>query len=794
MAVVFQFGGGQGPAGVGVPAGGTTGQVLAKASGTDYDTEWVDQGGGVPGSGTVTSVSVATANGFAGTVATTTTTPAITLKTTVTGLLKGNGTGVSAAVAGTDYLAPTGSGAGLTGVALLAGATFAGGVSAPSLTAANGNGNGFAVGPGDAVSYWFVTNTAGGGTVAWATTASGTLQMRSSGAGSSPQATCQWEVAGAAEHGFRIDAPAAYTGDGYALYVNGVKVWSVSGSGAVAAAGAVTGSNLSGTNTGDQFTGTTAGVLLGRRSTGAGPAEEITLGAGLSLTGTTLTASGGGGGAPATASYLTLGTDGTLTSERVLTAGTGITLTDAGAGSTLTVAVTANTYQPLDAELTALAGLTSAANKVPYFTGSGTAGVTDFTAVARQLVANVSAAGMLTTLGIDGASDVTFASVTATLIGDGSLISNMDPSALATAVPTSKGGLGANNSAATGIPVFAAGTATVTAATGTGAPVRATSPTLVTPALGTPSSGTLTNCTGLPVGGISATGTPSGSTYLRGDGAWATPAGGGGGTVQPSQIDHRLTTESGVSVSTSDRTGQSTLYLTPYKGTHVSLYDGSAWQDRTTAEISLALSGLTSGKNYDVFAYYTGSAVALELSAAWASDTARTDALTTQDGVAVKSGALTRRWVGTIRTTGTTTTEDSQAKRFVWNAANQASRTLYAYNNTSHSYGTAAFREWNGATNTHCVEWATGEVGVVASSGWIEFNAPGGATAIATLSLNNAAAEGDGAALSQSSGFVRANPGFVGAARAGFNRLTVTEYATSSCTFNAYKISGGVWA
>lgn len=36
--------------GDGVPAGGTTGQVLAKASGTDYDVEWVDQtgGGGLP--------------------------------------------------------------------------------------------------------------------------------------------------------------------------------------------------------------------------------------------------------------------------------------------------------------------------------------------------------------------------------------------------------------------------------------------------------------------------------------------------------------------------------------------------------------------------------------------------------------------------------------------------------------------------------------------------------------------------------------------------------------------------
>lgn len=38
--------GAQGPAGQGVPVGGTTGQVLAKASATNYDTEWVTAGGG----------------------------------------------------------------------------------------------------------------------------------------------------------------------------------------------------------------------------------------------------------------------------------------------------------------------------------------------------------------------------------------------------------------------------------------------------------------------------------------------------------------------------------------------------------------------------------------------------------------------------------------------------------------------------------------------------------------------------------------------------------------------------
>jgi hypothetical protein len=68
------------------------------------------------GSGTVTSAGVATANGFSGTVANPTTTPTITITVPVTGLLKGNGTGVSAAAAGTDFIAPTGSGASLTGL------------------------------------------------------------------------------------------------------------------------------------------------------------------------------------------------------------------------------------------------------------------------------------------------------------------------------------------------------------------------------------------------------------------------------------------------------------------------------------------------------------------------------------------------------------------------------------------------------------------------------------------------------------------------------------------------------
>jgi hypothetical protein len=70
-----------------------------------------------------------------------------------------------------------------------------------------------------------------------------------------------------------------------------------------------------------------------------------------------------------------------------------------------------------------------------------------------------------------------------------------------------------------------------------------TSPTLVTPVLGTPTSVTLTNATGLPIAGISATGTPSASTYLRGDGSWATVSVGSSLPSQTGNSGKYLTTD-----------------------------------------------------------------------------------------------------------------------------------------------------------------------------------------------------------------------------------------------------------
>jgi hypothetical protein len=87
------------------------------------------EGSGGGGVGTVTLVSVVSANGFAGTVATASTTPAITLTTTITGILKGNGTALSAAVAGdfpTLNQNTTGSAASLTTARTIDGQSFNG--------------------------------------------------------------------------------------------------------------------------------------------------------------------------------------------------------------------------------------------------------------------------------------------------------------------------------------------------------------------------------------------------------------------------------------------------------------------------------------------------------------------------------------------------------------------------------------------------------------------------------------------------------------------------------------------
>jgi len=185
-----------------------------------------------------------------------------------------------------------------------------------------------------------------------------------------------------------------------------------------------------------------------------------------------------------------------------------------------------------------------------------------------------------------------------------------------------------------------------------------------------------------------------------------------GGFLDPSICNGRLTLTTGVPVTTSDVTAAGTIYFALYNGNRISLYDGTRWKLYTFTERSLSLT-LTSGKNYDVFLYDNAGTLTLELSAAWTTDTARANALTTQDGVNVKSGATTRRYLGTIRASGTNTVEDSAGKRFVWNFNNQVRRSLLKQQPTSpatYTYGTNSWRSSN-ADSTLRVEIVIGIAG-----------------------------------------------------------------------------------
>lgn len=170
-------------------------------------------------------------------------------------------------------------------------------------------------------------------------------------------------------------------------------------------------------------------------------------------------------------------------------------------------------------------------------------------------------------------------------------------------------------------------------------------------------------------------------------------------SINTYEAEGRLTLTTNVPVTTADVTAATTLYYTPYVGDHIALFDGSStWTTLTFTQLSIAVPS-TTNTMYDVWIFNSSGTATLEL-LAWTNDTTRATALTYQNGILVKTGATTRRYVGSIRTTGSSgQTEDSLAKRYVWNYYNRVQRQMRVVETTdTWTYSTATYRQANNST------------------------------------------------------------------------------------------------
>jgi len=255
----------------------------------------------------------------------------------------------------------------------------------------------------------------------------------------------------------------------------------------------------------------------------------------------------------------------------------------------------------------------------------------------------------------------------------------------------------------------------------------------------------------------------------------------------------RLTLTTGVPVTTADVTAAATLYFTPYAGNAVGLFDGTYWDILAFSELSLDISGYTASKPYDIWIYNNSGTPTLD-STVWTNATTRATALTTQDGIYVKTGAVDRRYLGTIYINSSGgQTDDAATKRCVFNCYNRKARHLRVSEFTAHNYETGTWRSWN-ANDAVRVEYMLGVyeerpfLGLKAraetASVGVGYDATNGSS-ISELECQSNAVTG----VIDLSGL-----GTYASTAVGYHFLQVVEYGYSGATQSYVVFGGMIWA
>jgi hypothetical protein len=111
---------------------------------------------------------------------------------------------------------------------------------------------------------------------------------------------------------------------------------------------------------------------------------------------------------------------------------------------------------------------------------------------------------------------------------------------------------------------------------------------------------------------------------------------------------------SNIATYSGEQHAEAKVYYHRHCGDSIALYDGTNWNLHTIPATPIELSttgfydaGVGLPTPYDIFIYSNAGTLTLE-GTKWASRTARTTALVRQNGILVKSGATTRRYLGTV--------------------------------------------------------------------------------------------------------------------------------------------------